>query len=126
MIKNWNCCPGEAFVLSRDDGFSLIEVLCAVTVAAFAIILFMQARTSSTQLNNRIQTEMAARLLASQKFALRVGTAGSFGTLSWNFDEREFLRDPQSGVVLMRQTVSVSATGGSSYVYSRYVLGAPQ
>ena len=112
--------------MPRDDGFSLIEVLFAVTVAAFAIILFMQARTSSTQLNDRIQTERAARLLASQKFALRERTAGSSGTLSWNFDEREFLRDPQSGMVLMRQTVSVSATGGSSYVYSRYVLGAPQ
>ena len=112
--------------MPRDDGFSLIEVLCAVTVAAFAIILFLQARTSSTQLNDRIQTEMAARLLATQKFALRDRKAGSVGSLAWKFDEREFLRDPQSGMVLMRQTVSVSATGGSLYVYSRYVLGAPQ
>jgi prepilin-type N-terminal cleavage/methylation domain-containing protein len=112
--------------LPRDDGFSLIEVLCAVTVAALALILFMQARTSSTQLNGRIQTEMAARLLASQKFAMRERNDGSVGSLAWRFDERELLRDPQTGIVLMRQIVSVNAADGSSFGYARYVLGAAQ
>lgn len=110
--------------MPRNDGFSLIEVLCAVTVASLALVLFMQARTSSTQLNGRIQTEMEARLLAAQMFAMRERKAGSVGSLDWNFDEREILRDPQSGIVLMRQTVSVSATGGDSFGYARYVLGA--
>lgn len=108
--------------MSREDGFSLIEVLCAVTVAALALVLFLQMRSAATRLDSRVFGETVARTVAAEKFALGVMGEGSVGNIIWQAKQETYLRDSKTGLRLVRETVLVEAGDGVSFRFSRYVL----
>ncbi|MDP4822456.1 MAG: prepilin-type N-terminal cleavage/methylation domain-containing protein [Aestuariivirgaceae bacterium] len=69
--------------MSAERGFSLVEVLCALTIAAMGVVMLMQMVVSGARMSRALDAGLAARL---QLRALRAADAageGASGGVVW-------------------------------------------
>ena len=108
--------------MRHDEGFSLIEVLCAMTVAALGLVLLMQMHAASIRLDGRLDADSRARRIASGKLAVAVaGSSGESG-LDWRFDRVVASRDADSKLLLVRESLQVRGASGAPLLVTRLVL----
>lgn len=108
--------------MRSEDGFSLVEVLCAVTVAALGLVMLMQMHTASLQLGGRLDAENAIRRMASARLALGETGAGRQDGVAWQVERQVAAGDATSGLKLIRENLRVSGPSGARLVLSRLVL----
>ncbi|MEZ5708567.1 MAG: prepilin-type N-terminal cleavage/methylation domain-containing protein [Blastomonas sp.] len=110
--------------MPRDDGpergFTLVEVLVALLVAALILSVVM---------NGAVQTKARSSLLADQRAALSLAqnrmemlianpeliaeAGGQDGEMGWRIEHREIARDPRGLRVLMDMQIIVTGDQGT-------------
>lgn len=68
---------------SAEAGFSLVEVLAALTIAALTLGMVMQVFSGAAQLGHRLEMQTAARMLARAVLADSSSTSGTTGQFHW-------------------------------------------
>ncbi|MEI6800774.1 MAG: type II secretion system protein [Pseudomonadota bacterium] len=91
---------------SPEAGFSLVEVLAALTIASFAVVAALTLFTQSARVNDRLIKETAARDLVRRLLATGEVGRGQAGDLGWVAT----LSQPLGGLV--RHEVAVTWQGG--------------
>ena len=83
----WQCspCPAPSRPCT-EAGFSLVEVLAALAIAALTAVTLMQFLSTNTRATQRIETATAARGLARAILAEGRSGAGQAGLLRWTSD----------------------------------------
>lgn len=99
-----------------EDGFTLIEVLCASVVAALAIGLVLQLVSGMLRASHRLDDQLAARVLAQSLLTaarddkqMSAGhKSGLDGKFAWRVDVTPAALQPASAWRLYRLNVVVS------------------
>lgn len=92
---------------AKEAGFTLIEVLVALVVTAFLLVIIM---------NGAVQAQTRAKVVAERREAVRLAAAlyaeranadfveglasGDEGKIHWQAEERSVMRDPRGLLVL--------------------------
>ena len=74
--------PSRAFA-DPEAGFTLVEVLAALVIAAMSIVLAFQLFDTSARVSARVVRETAARDLARTLLAQQASGEGRAGNLHW-------------------------------------------
>lgn len=98
---------------SPEAGFSLVEVLAALTIASLTVVAAFTLFTQSARVNDRMVKETAARDLARRLLATGEVGRGQSGALGWVAT----LSRPDQGLVLHQ--VAVTWAGGPQIAASR-------
>ena len=105
MPTKWSS-PLSPESCSPEAGFSLVEVLAALTIASLAIVAALTLFTQSARVNDRLIKETAARDLVRRLLATDQVGRGQAGDLGWVAT----LSKPSGG--LIRHEVAVTWPGG--------------
>jgi general secretion pathway protein I len=97
---------------TSDRGFTLIEVLAALLIAAVALTYLLQSETASIRISNAARDLREATLLAKMKLAEIV--AGAEGETSGSFENRpewswDSTREPVSEPIAMTKVIVKAA-----------------
>ena len=122
---------------SRESGFTLIEVLCAASIAAFSIVSLYAGLGTSLRATDRLDRHLGARIVArsvlaelsnGQRGTLR-NTGGTVGEYAWELRATRAsgalasIRSP--GLVLYDLKLSVSWAPGGLIEVDAVRLGQP-
>lgn len=66
-----------------EAGFSLVEVLAALAIAALTVVMVLDVFSGTARLGHRLEMETEARMLARGLMAGNADTAGEAGPFSW-------------------------------------------
>lgn len=66
-----------------EAGFSLVEVLAALTIAALTLGMVMQVFSGAARLGHRLEMQTAARMLARAVLADSTSSSGTTGQFHW-------------------------------------------
>ena len=69
-----------------EAGFSLVEVLAALTIAALTLGMVMEVFSGAARLGHRIEMQTAARMLARAVLADSTSTSGTAGQFHWQVE----------------------------------------
>lgn len=98
---------------SPEAGFSLVEVLAALTIASLTVVAAFALFTQSARVNDRMVKETAARDLARRLLATGQVGQGQSGALGW----AATISAPEGGLVLHQ--VAVTWAGGPQIAVQR-------
>ena len=98
---------------SPEAGFSLVEVLAALTIASLTVVAALTLFTQSARVNDRMIRETAARDLARRLLVTGEVGRGQSGALGWVAT----MAAPDQGLVLHQ--VAVTWAGGPQIAFSR-------
>jgi prepilin-type N-terminal cleavage/methylation domain-containing protein len=105
---------------SPEAGFSLVEVLAALTIASLTVVAALTLFTQSARVNDRMIKETAARDLARKLLATGEVGRGQAGALAW----AATVTPPDQGLVLHQ--VAVTWIGGPQITLTRIEAEAAQ
>jgi hypothetical protein len=105
MPTKWSSPPSPE-LCSPEVGFSLVEVLAALTIASLTVVAALTLFTQSARINDRMIKETAARDLVRRLLATDEVGRGQAGDLGWVAT----LSRPEGGLV--RHEVAVTWAGG--------------
>lgn len=69
---------------SPEAGFTLVEVLAALTIAALMLGMVMQVFSGAARFGHRLEMQTAARMLARAVLADSSSTGGTTGQFHWH------------------------------------------
>jgi prepilin-type N-terminal cleavage/methylation domain-containing protein len=96
-----------------EAGFTLIEVLAALTIASLVVVMSFQLLSSTSRISHRVTVETSARDLARTLLAENRTGAGEDGTYRW-----QATLSPAGAGLNVRQ-VQVGWKGGGMVTYQR-------
>ena len=107
-----------------ESGFTLVEVLVALVVAALLIAILMDAAVSSKMRHESLVLQTRAMVAANSQIDSFRGSpgiqsaTGNSGGLDWVFEETEIARDPRQIYVLVEASIKVG-TSSSPQLFTR-------
>lgn len=84
-----------------EAGFTLIEVLAALTIASLTILMAMQLFTLSARVTDRMIKQTAAQDLARRLLATAETGSGKAGALNWEVE----VSLPKDGLIVRQLSV---------------------
>jgi prepilin-type N-terminal cleavage/methylation domain-containing protein len=95
---------------AEEAGFTLVEVLAALTIASLTILMALQLFTAGARVSDRMIKETAARDLMRQLLASDQTGAGHAGALDWAVS----VSLPKDGLVTRQVAVHWASGAGTT------------